>query len=247
MHSREDLVSLSEQEITKNAAAAAAERPLPQPVCKWAACSSDDNGKMWIHIVQTALYQIFMTQSAGHSDVHVAVISDEEQGSQAVRLFAAKDHKPRTLLLLPWNMPLTTGDVSRPTGAVPAQLTVAPYKEKPVTVNFWIKPKRQPSSSSDLTQSDKALTLVPFWTAVAQASSQADGQDSNLDYATAVVQLPTPPPVAKGVRVHKGSMTLKVVCLTSTNAISKGARLTVAGKPSRELPEENLIAPEETT
>ena len=63
-------------------------------------------------------------------------------------------------MFLPWNMPLASSDVSRPTGVVPAELTVWPAKEPPVSTSFWIRPKAQPRSAQTLLQSDKSITLV---------------------------------------------------------------------------------------
>ena len=92
------------------------------------------------------------------------------------------------------------------------------------------------------------MALVPFWTAVARASSHdAAEAGGNLQYATAIIQIPTPPPVSKGVRHQKGKMTLKVMCLTNKDALSKGTRLVVAGKPPLELPENNLMGVEDSS
>ena len=61
-------------------------------------------------------------------------------------------------------------------------------------------------------------------------------------YATAVIQIPTPPPVSKGVRARrKGKMTLKVICLTNEAAISKGTLLMAASKPPVNLPEDIVM------
>ena len=82
--------------------------------------------------------------------------------------------------------------------------------------------------------------LVPFWVAVAGASSHKGA--SNLHYATAIIQIPTPPPVSRGLRVHRGKMTLKVMCLTNNAAISGGGTLLMAAdKPPMELPEDNVM------
>ena len=80
---------------------------------------------------------------------------------------------------------------------------------------------------------------MPFWVAVARASCQ-DGAKNRL-YATAVIQIPTPPPVSRGVRVQKGKMTLKVLCLTNEAAISKGTLLMAANKPPTNLPEDKVM------
>ena len=50
------------------------------------------------------------------------------------------------------------------------------------------------------TQGEKAVALIPFWTAVARASSQDDAEDPmhNMQYATAIIQIPTPRLSAKG-------------------------------------------------
>ena len=112
-------------------------------------------------------------------------------------------------------------------------------KEVPASTAFWIRPKLLPKEAQTLAHGEKALTLVPFWVAVARASSQ-DGAE-NLLYAAAVVQIPTPPPVSRGVRVHKGKMTLKVMCLTNEAAISKGTLLMAASKPPVNLPEDIVM------
>ena len=83
------------------------------------------------------------------------------------------------------------------------------------------------------------MTIVPFWIAVAKASSQE--KIKSLSYATAIIQIGTPPAVSKGVRVQKGKMTLKVLCLTNTEAISKGTPLTTTEKPPAELPEDIVM------
>ena len=163
-------------------------------------------------------------------------------------LFAARDLKPRSLLLLPFNQPLVSADGPRPSGAVKAQLTVWPTQEEPVSVSWWIRSKGQARNVQSFTQGEKAVALIPFWTAVARASSHDDTEDPmhNMQYATAIIQIPAPPPVCKGVRAHKGKMTLKVVCLTNNGAISKGTNLMVAGKPpAGELPVDNVMGVEE--
>ena len=229
------------------------EKSLPARACKWAACSSDDNAKMWVHMAQSVLYHTYLSQSSAHGDVHVALVSNQEEGAAGqdkVCLFAARDHKPRSLLLLPFNQPLVSGDVPRPSGAVKAQLTVWPTQEQPVSESWWIRSKAQAKGVQSFTQGEKAVALIPFWTAVARASSQDDAEDPmhNMQYATAIIQIPTPPPVSKGVRVHKGRMTLKVLCLTNNDAISKGTNLMVAGKPpAGEFPVDNVMGVEEAT
>ena len=80
---------------------------------------------------------------------------------------------------------------------------------------------------------------MPFWVAVAGASSHEGA--SNLHYATAIIQIPTPPPVSKGLKVQRGKMTLKVMCLTNNAAISGGTLLMAADKPPMELPEDNVM------
>ena len=135
-------------------------------------------------------------------------------------LFAAKDLKPKSLMLLPFNMPLWSGGETRPSGAVQAVLIVSPSKELEASTSFWIRPKVLAKQAKALKHCEKALTLVPFWVAVAGASSQEGA--SNLHYATAIIQIPTPPAVSKGLRVQKAKMTLKVMCLTNDAAISGG-------------------------
>ena len=165
--------------------------------------------------------------------------SQDGTGPDVVSLFAAKDLKPRTLLLLPFNMPLVAGIETRPSGAVQAIVTVPPSNEATASTVFWIRHKVLPKKTQTVAHGEKAMTLVPFWVAVAKASSQEGVK--NLLYATAVIQIPTPPPVSRGVRVHKGKMTLRVVCLTNMAAVSKGAPLMTATKPPPNLPEDNVL------
>ena len=238
------------EELVPAAPPVVKEKSLPGRVCKWAACSSDDNAKMWTHMAQSVLYQTYLSQSSAHGDVHVALFSSHAEApshEDKVCLFAAKDLKPRTLLLLPFNQPLVPDDMPRPSGAVRAQLTVWPTQEEPVSVSFWIRSKAQARNVQSFTQAEKAVSLNPFWTAVAKASSQDDAEDPmhNMQYATAIIQIPTPPPVCKGVRVHKGKMTLKVLCLTNSVTIGKGTHLMVAGKPPAEFPEDDVMGGEE--
>ena len=198
---------------------------------------------MWADVAQSVLYQAYVSQSSAHGDVHISVASSQDgTGSDVVSMHAARDHKPRTLVLLPFNVPLVAGSETRPSGAVKAIVTVSPSEEAPVSIDFWIKQKVLPSKMQRVASGEQALTLVPFWVAVARASSQ-DGA-KNLLYATAVIQIPTPPPVSRGVRVQcqrKGKMTLKVMCLTNEAAISKGTLLMAANKPPTNLPEDNVM------
>ena len=161
-------------------------------------------------------------------------------------MFAARDLKARSLLFLPFNMPLVSGSVDRPSGAVAAVLTVYPVKEEPASESFWIRAKAPPKGTQASARGAQAVALVPFWMAVVEASSHdvdAAGE-FNLQYAIAIIQIPAPPPVAKAVRLQKGRMTLKVMCLTNGDAIARGTRLMGEGKPPRELPEDNLMGEE---
>jgi len=231
LHKQEDLVPAQRPK----------EKPQDlEPALKWSPSSSKDNADMWTHVAQSALYQAYVSQSSAHGELHMAMApSQDGTGPDMVSLFAAKDLKPRTLLLLPFNMPLVAGSEARPSGAVQAIVTVSPSNEATVSTVFWIRPKVLPKKAQILAYNEKALTLVPFWVAVAKASSQEGIK--NLHYTTAVIQIPTPPPVSKGVRVQKGKITLRVVCLTNEAAISKGTLLMTANKPPTNLPEDNVM------
>ena len=62
---------------------------------------------MWLYLAQSVLYQAYVSQSSAHGDVHVALASSQDKmAADVVSLFAARDLKPKTLLLLPFNMPL---------------------------------------------------------------------------------------------------------------------------------------------
>ena len=105
---------------------------------------------MWLHVAQSVLYQTFVSQSSAYGEVHVAMASSQGgTRTDVVSLFAAKDLKPRTLLLLPFNMPLVSGSETRPSGAVQAILRVSPSNEAPASTVFWIRPKVLPKKSTD--------------------------------------------------------------------------------------------------
>ena len=165
--------------------------------------------------------------------------SQDQKAADVVSLFAAKDLKPKTLLLLPFNMPLVSGTEKMPSGAVKAVVTVTPNKEEAAHTMFWIKPKVLSKKAHTQAHGETALTIVPFWVAIAKASSQETIK--NLSYATAIIQIVTPPAICRGVRVHKGKMTLKVMCLTNLEAIEKGTPLMTSEKPPTELPEDALM------
>ena len=235
------------EELHKHEDLVPAQRPkekasvtLPEPALKWAPCSSKENADMWVHVAQSVLYQTYVSQSSAHAEVHVAMASSQGgTGTDVVSLFAARDLKPRALVLLPFNIPLVSGDETRPSGAVQAIVTVSPSNEAPASTVFWIRPKVLPRKTLTLAHGEKALTIVPFWVAVARASSQGDAK--NLVYATAIVQIREPPPVSRGVRVQKGKMTLKAMCLTNEAAIPRGTLLMVADKPPTDLPMDNVM------
>ena len=92
------------------------------------------------------------------------------------------------------------------------------------------------------------MVLVPFWALAAAGrksaeSSSASSDDPNehcLVYQKAIIDVPTPPAVLKGVRVAKAKIQLCVPCMTNKTIIAKGSRLTIAEKIPTEL---NSITP----
>ena len=206
---------------------------------KWGAVSSIENEKMWLHIAQTALYQVYVGQSAWQQDLLVVATPNEAVDAEGpVRIYAAKDHKPDTIILLPWNMIVQPGAGTKepPKDAIPLIMTVCPEKEEKSSVTFWCKPRPVPKTLAS--SQDRAMTLVPFWALVA-GSKAAESSSASLDdphehhclvYQQITVDVPTPAGVLKGIKMKKqGKIQLTVPCMINKTQIATGSRLEIRG------------------
>ena len=63
----------------------------------------------------------------------------------SISVYACRDMKPGTLVILPFSVNVIDGSEERPAGAVPMTAVLKPEKEKATEVNFWIKPKSVPN------------------------------------------------------------------------------------------------------
>ena len=90
---------------------------------------------------------------------------------------------------------------------------------------------------------DRAVVLVPFWalaaagrkTTQSSSASSADSDTHCLVYQQAVIDVPTPAAVLKGIRVAKAKIKVCVPCMTNKTIIAKGSRLTIAEKIPTDL------------
>jgi hypothetical protein len=230
--------------VTKLKACSQEPEGLLMPACKWAVCSSEENLKMWSHIAQTTLYQTYVSQSAGHQDVRVVNTPENKITVEGPwRLHAVHDFKPRTLFLLPWNATLITDAPSRPKDAVPVVMIVQPDKEKETRVIFWLRLRPVPRTLAS--SQDRASVLVLFSVLAAKPRNPVPEQDTadtrrqknvhNLVYQTACIEVPTPAPLAKGVRVQKAKIRLCLPCMTNVTTVKKGDHLVVAAPPPHSL------------
>ena len=136
-----------------------AENPvLSLPGIKWSPTSNNHNAEMVLHLAKVTLYQVYVSQSAAHNEIHV--VSQETAASQdkaasqdnaasqgKLAVFARKDFKAGVLSLLPFNTELVDGACKRPAGAVPLQMVFTPDGEKATCVGFWVKPMALPSKT----------------------------------------------------------------------------------------------------
>lgn len=232
MHTQADLMPAPKQKASSQEPAS-----LTLAACKWAACSTEDNMKMWMQLTQTTLYQLYVSQSAAHNDLRVTITPTEAVAMDGiVRVYAARDFKPKTLVLLPFSTSIIGSDQARPKDAVPVTMIVYPEKEEKSSMTFWMRMRALPKSLAS--SQDRAVVLIPFWALAARPHKPVSGQDQNEDesnlhvlvYRKVTVDIPTPAAVTKGVRVQKPKIQLCVPCMTNTNAITKGSRLMIAGK-----------------
>ena len=242
-------MSGDKQETTPKASSQEPET-LKLQACKWAICSTEDNMKMWMHMALTTLYQIYVGQCAAHNDLRVTATPEEHTKTDGPwRIFAVREMKAKTLLLVPWNAQLVSGEVSRPKDAIPIRMTAKPDKEEATNMVFWLRAKNVPRTLAS--SQDRASVLVPFWTLAAKPvqgqttsenneskeETKDDVPNNTLTYQKMRLPVPTPGPMAKGVRVQKANIHFEVPVLTNMETINKGDRLIVNKKAPVDMTE----------
>ena len=225
------------------------------PGIKWSPTSNNHNAEMVLHLAKVTLYQVYVSQSAAHNEIHVvsqdkaashdSAASQDKAASQSnVAVFARKDFKAGVLSLLPFNTELVDGACKRPAGAVPLEMVITPDGEKATRVAFWVKPIALPNKSA--VNQQKAVVMVPFWI-MAKSSQEpkkvAEGrgasqeyvaatqgvQNEHLIYKIAEFDVQAPSAIARGGRNIKSKVAMRIPYLTNDMSLAKGARLLVKG------------------
>ena len=221
---------------------------LSLPGIKWSPASNNHNVEMVMHLAKVTLYQVYVSQSAAHNEIHVvsqdtaashdSAASQDKVASQAnVAVFARKDFKVGALSLLPFNTELVEGACKRLAGAVPLEMVITPDGEKATRVAFWVKPMALPNKTA--VNQQKAVVMVPFWLMakssqepkkVAEGVAASQGvQNEQLIYKTAEVDVQAPSAIGRGGRNIKSKVAMRVPYLTNDMSLAKGARLLVKG------------------
>ena len=203
------------------------------PSIQWKPATTDQRAEMVRQLATTTLWQLYMSQSAAHDEIHVASSCDDEwlAESQAdFAVFARRKFKAGELVLLPVDHSLVEGNIKRPVGAMPLEMVITPDGEKEATrVAFWVKPCCEPSRIFN----NLVAEIVPFWllteTQQAPESQGKAASQGSLIYAIAEVDVPSPAAIVKGGRDVKSKVTMRIPYLTNDMSLDKGARLFVKG------------------
>ena len=215
-----------------------ANQALELPGIKWSQCSNAENTSMLFHMACSTLYQVYVSQSAAHSDLHLIENDAATASSQGkIGLYVTRDLKAGALALLPFSGDLVDGTLQRPAGSCPMAMVMKPKEEEPTVVPFWVKPKAVPKKMA-LSQ-ERAVVLVPFW-CLASKPESSDGQTNAqpLEYKTATIPLGTPCSVEKGVRTTRGSISMRVLYMSNSSPLVKGTRIFITTRPPNALHEE---------
>ena len=140
-HGKSSAHDLQEFMPAPKAKASSQEHEEVQGSIAWMACSDEDNSRMAMQLTLTTLYQIYVSQSASHSDV-LLTPSGGAASSQAegpLQVWAAREFKPRSLVLLPFSSSITDAEPSSVKTCVPLLMQVQPAKEKRTSMRFWLK------------------------------------------------------------------------------------------------------------
>ena len=241
----EDLAAVPKN---KEKSVSASSQALEIPGFKWSPCSNVENAEMLRNLAHSALYQLYVSQSASHGDLHlVENLPDAISKEGPIRMYACREFKENTLVILPFSAILVDGTSAKPSNAAPLQMVLKPDKEEPTVVLFWVKSKPMPKKLA-LSQ-EKAAVVVPFWALSEKPRVQSTLESDEVSegpvepvqalvYKTASVKVPCPAGVHKGVRVMKANITMKVVYMTNASKLEKGTRVIVTSKPAGELEEE---------
>ena len=222
---------------------------LSLPGIKWSPTSNNHNAEMVLHLAKVTLYQVYVSQSAAHHEIHVMSqdtgASRDSAASQAnLAVFARKDFKAGVLSLLPFNTELVDGACKRPAGAVPLEMVITPDGETVTRVAFWVKPMALPNKTTVSQQ--KAVVMVPFWLmakssqepkkvaggggAIPEGVAASQGvQNDHLTYKIAEFDVQAPSALGRGGRNVKSKVAMRIPYLTNDMSLSKGARLLVKG------------------
>ena len=197
---------------------------------QWKPATTDQRAEMVRQLATTTLWQLYMSQSAAHDEIHVASARDEwlAESQADLAVFARRKFKAGELVLLPFNHSLVEGTFKRPVGAMPLEMVITPDGEKATRVAFWVKPLWLPKRIDDFT-----AAIVPFWlltkTQQAPKSQGKAASQGSLIYAIAEVDVPSPAAIVKGGRDVKSKVTMRIPYLTNDMSLDKGARLFVKG------------------
>ena len=109
---------------------------------QWKPATTDQRAEMVRQLATTTLWQLYMSQSAAHDEIHVASARDEwlAESQADLAVFARRKFKAGELVLLPFNHSLVEGTFKRPVGAMPLEMVITPDGEKATRVAFWVKP-----------------------------------------------------------------------------------------------------------
>ena len=238
------------------AKASSQEAQAVPPSIPWMSCSDEDNTRMASELTLATLYQVYVAQSAGHLDLHITASPAAALSQDGpLQLWAARDFKPRTLVLLPFSTTIIEAGRAGGKDIVPLLLQAYPVKENRTTMRFWLKMK---SIKKDVGADPRRVpSLVPYWILASKArapqSSGSPGLEPRqedkqgvamLSNIVLAVNVPCPAAVAKGVKVQKAKIILRVPAFTNMGHVGKGARLMVDQKPRTELQSDEEEIPE---
>ena len=110
------------------------------PSVQWQPATIDQRAEMERQLATTTLWQLYMSQSAAHDQIHVASAADEWLGwsKPDLAVFARRKFTARESVLLQFSLSLVEGTFKRPVGALPLGMviTVRPMARRPPASPF---------------------------------------------------------------------------------------------------------------
>lgn len=207
---------------------------LATAAVKWSPVSNAENSEMLQQLAATTLYQVYVSRSAAHGELHVLPNKDAEASSQGtLAIYAAREFKERALAIIPFGPVEQATHGARPQGAVPLQMVIKPEQEKPTRVNFWVRPKKMPRKLA-LSQ-EKAVVVIPFWALASQHQGRPEMPSTALAYRTATINVSSPVGLDKALRPSKSSISMRVVYMTNLVLLQAGDRVCAAESAPSEL------------